>query len=239
VLADRLPGLIRHRVEIYQSDSVTGPAENLLTERAPMRLVEIEVPLNEDPIPAPVAELLHDAQQQILALEDESRASFPAFVPSDFELVYRALVAIRSGNLATGRRLVEWGSGLGIVTCLAAWVGYDAAGIEIEPQLVHLAKLLAKSHRLTTQFACGSFVPHGAQLRGDYSGDAIWLSTDGPDGYAELELEPDDFDVVFAYPWPGEEQILCDLFADCAAVGALLLTYHGLDGLRLMRKMRR
>jgi hypothetical protein len=52
-------------------------------------------------------------------------------------------------------------------------------------------------------------------------------------------LDPDDFDVVFAYPWPGEEQVIFDLFAGSTAVGALLLTYHGLEGLRLHRKVKR
>ena len=65
------------------------------------------------------------------------------------------------------------------------------------------------------------------------------VSTTGPNGYDELELEPDDFDVVFAYPWPGEEQVIFDLFDDCAAVGALLLTYHGINDLRLQRKVKR
>ena len=69
--------------------------------------------------------------------------------------------------------------------------------------------------------------------------DVAWLSTSGPDGYEELHLEPDDFDVIFAYPWPGEEQVIFDLFADCAAVGALLLTYHGQEGVRLQRKVKR
>jgi hypothetical protein len=204
-----------------------------------MRLVEIDLTPSADPIPAYVTQLLADAKHQILSFEEQSRASIPAFVPSDFELVYRALVAIKSANLATGRRVLEWGSGLGIVTCLAVWVGFDAVGIEIEPRLVSIAEELAEKHGVATQFACGSFVPQGAELRSDYSGDALWLSTDGPDGYEELELDPDDFDVVFAYPWPGEEQVIFDLFNDCAAVGALLLTYHGQEGLRLKRKTRR
>jgi hypothetical protein len=68
--------------------------------------------------------------------------------------------------------------------------------------------------------------------------DVAWLTTTGPDGYEELETEPDEYDVVFAYPWPGEEQVIFDVFADCAAVGALLLTYHGQEGLRLQRKVR-
>jgi hypothetical protein len=204
-----------------------------------MRLVDVKLTLNADSLPVHVAALLADAKQQILTIEEESRASIPAFVPSDFELVYRALSAIQSNHLATGRRLVEWGSGLGVVTCLAVWAGFDAVGIEIESKLVHLAEELARKHRAAAQFACGSFVPDGAELRAEHSGDTLWLSSEGPDGYAELELEPDDFDVVFAYPWPGEEQVIFDLFTDCAAVGALLLTYHGQDGVRLARKVRR
>jgi hypothetical protein len=54
-----------------------------------------------------------------------------------------------------------------------------------------------------------------------------------------LQLDPDDFDIIFAYPWPGEEQVIFDLFADNAAVGALLLTYLGQEGLRLQRKVKR
>ncbi|HEX2474474.1 MAG TPA: hypothetical protein VHK01_07005 [Lacipirellulaceae bacterium] len=204
-----------------------------------MRLVEIELVLNPDAVPTHVAALLADAKAQIDLLEEESRASIPAFVPSDFELAYRALVAIKSGNLATGSRFLEWGSGNGVVTCLAVWQGFDAAGIEIEPKLVRLAEQLAKKHRVAAQFACGSFVPASSEPRLDLAADVTWLSSGGHDGYEQLQLEPDDFDIVFAYPWPGEEQVIFDLFAHHAAVGALLLTYHGQEGLRLQRKTRR
>jgi predicted O-methyltransferase YrrM len=204
-----------------------------------MRLVELPLELSQASIPANISRLISDAQERIADLEDESRASIPAFVPSDFELVYRGLLAINSANLATGRRLLEWGSGIGVVTCLAVSVGFDAVGIEIEPRLVRIAEELAKTHRIATQFICGSFVPEGAEPQVDFARDVNWLSTGGPDGYEELELEPDDFDVVFAYPWPGEEQVIFDLFASSTAVGALLLTYHGLEGLRLHRKVKR
>jgi hypothetical protein len=204
-----------------------------------MRLVEVDLALNDGPIPPNVARLLADAQRHIDALEERSRAEIPAFVPSDFELAYRGLVTIKSNHLATGLRLLEWGSGFGVVTCLAVFVGFDAVGIEIEPQLVRVAESLAREHGIATQFACGSFVPQGAEPRVELAGDVTWLSTHGNDGYEELGLEPDDFDVIYAYPWPGEEQVIFDLFADCAAVGALLLTYHGQDGLRLRRKIKR
>jgi hypothetical protein len=204
-----------------------------------MRLVEIELALEPDAVPTNVAALLADAKTQIDLLEDESRASIPAFVPSDFELVYRGLAAIQAGNLATGRRFLEWGSGNGVVTCLAVLLGFDAAGIEIEPKLVRLAEQLAKTHHIAAQFACGSFVPVGSEPRLDLASDVTWLSSGGYDGYEPLQLDPDDFDIIFAYPWPGEEQVIFDLFADNASVGALLLTYLGQEGMRLQRKIRR
>jgi hypothetical protein len=168
-----------------------------------MRLVEVDLALSDTPVPASVARLLADARRRVDRLEDETRASIPAFVPSDFELVYRALVQIKTGRLATGGRLIEWGSGVGAVTCLAILAGYHAFGIEIERTLVAIAEELAHDNDIDTQFAHGSFVPPGAEPRLDWTGGVTWLSTNGPDGYAELALDPDDFDVVFAYPWPG------------------------------------
>jgi hypothetical protein len=204
-----------------------------------MRLIEIDIVLSDEPLPRSVTRLLATAQQHIDALEERSRAEMPAFVPSDFEAAYRGLVTIESTHLATGRRFLEWGSGFGVVTCLAVLIGFDAVGIEIEPKLVRVANTLAHQHGIATQFVCGNFVPPGAEPRLDFSGDLTWLDTHGKDGYDDLGLEPDDFDIIYAYPWPGEEQVIFDLFADCAAMGALLLTYHGQDGLRLQRKVKR
>jgi hypothetical protein len=204
-----------------------------------MQLVEIELDLSAAPLPEKIIRLITDAQRRINALDAERPAAVPAFVPSDFELVYRALVAIDSARLAAGRRFIEWGSGIGVIACMAESVGFDAVGIEIEPALVEIAESLAEEHGIVTQFARGSFVPPGAEPRLDRLGGVTWLSSSGSDGYLELDLEPDDFDVVFAYPWPGEEQVIFDLFADSAAVGALLLTYHGQEGLRLQRKVNR
>src|SRR5262245_48123530 len=116
-----------------------------------MRFVEVELTLSDDAVPDDVARLLADAQQRVNQLEDETRAAIPAFVPSDFQLAYRALLAIKSARLATGRRFIEWGSGIGAVTCLAVLAGYDAVGIEIEPTLVAIAEDLAQSHNIRTQ----------------------------------------------------------------------------------------
>jgi hypothetical protein len=203
-----------------------------------MALVDVEFSPSDAPIPEHAAQLIADAQRRVEEFSDQYSATVPAFVPSDFELVYRGLAAIQSQRLATGRRFIEWGSGIGVITCLAESLGFDAVGIEIEPQLVDRANALAARHGVAVQFVHGSFLPRGAEPRLEMPDDVAWLTTTGETGYDELELEPDEFDVVFAYPWPGEEEVIFDVFADSAAVGTLLLTYHGQEGLRLQRKVR-
>ena len=204
-----------------------------------MRLSEIELLPGHGAVPDAVAALLADAQRRLQQFDAKFQASIPAFVPSDFEQVYRALAWIDEAHLAAGRRFLEWGSGIGIVACLAAELGFDAIGIEVEPALVEIAESIATDHRIDVEFACGSYVPSGAEPLVDTAGEVTWLRTDRPDSYADLDLEPEDFDLIFAYPWPGEEQVIFDLFQGCAAVGCLLLTYHSQDGLRLQRKVRR
>jgi len=204
-----------------------------------MPLAEVELVLGVDEVPKNVRQLIADAQARVEEFSDRHAATVPAFVPSDFEIVYRGLEAIEESRLAAGRRFIEWGSGIGIITCLADSLGFDAVGIEIESQLVDMAEAFAEAHGIGVQFARGSFLPPGAEPHLEMPDDVAWLATSGADGYEELDVEPDEFDVVFAYPWPGEEQVIFDLFADCAAVGALLLTYHGQEGLRLQRKVGR
>jgi hypothetical protein len=204
-----------------------------------MRLNEIELSTARGEVPPAVAVLLADAQERLDAYDAKFQASIPAFVPSDFEQVYHALSAIHSTQLAPGQRFLEWGSGIGVVACLAAQLGFDAIGIEIEEPLVEIAESMADDHHIDAQFACGSYVPQGAEPIVDTVGEVAWLRTDQPDSYVDLDLEPEDFDLIYAYPWPGEEQVIFDLFKSCASVGALLLTFHGQDGLRLQRKVRR
>ena len=84
----------------------------------------------------------------------------------------------------------------------------------------------------------GSFVTEGAEHIVDktISSDVFWLNTDVDDAYQELQLDPNDFDVIFAYPWPGEDDVITGLFDHCAAQGALLVTYSYLDGVSVYRK---
>jgi hypothetical protein len=144
-----------------------------------------------------------------------------AFVPSDLELTWRTLDAIAQSGIAPGRAFCEWGCGFGAIAGLATFAGFDAAGIEIERDLVDEAKWLAANFALKIDLVHGNLVPAGAEALADCDGNFTWLSEAGPDGHSALELEPDDFDLVFAFPWPGEEEVIFRLFDAFAAPEAL------------------
>ena len=95
---------------------------------------------------------------------------------------------------------------------LAAILDFDACGIEAEEELVEPLERLADDYDLPVRFACGSFLPAGKIAEGEFA----WLVTDGRCGHRELGLDPEDFDVIYAYPWPDEERLTAEFFA-CVA----------------------
>ena len=202
-----------------------------------MPLAQLNLP---DALPQPppeAARFIVDAQSRIDSFTESHLADpIHSFVPSDFPLVYGALRHVADGHLAPGTHLCEWGSGAGVVTCLASMVAFDACGIEVETDLVEFSIRLARRHRISVDFFHGNFVPHGGQDIADEVDDGEWLAVGGPDPYERIELGIDDFDVIFAYPWPGEERVIERLFDRFASDGALLMTYNGNEGIRLFRR---
>ncbi len=202
-----------------------------------MSLTELSPVSDRTPLPGGVRSLLREADRRIGRFLFRGR--IPAFVPSDYEGAYRVLRGLVGSTALRGSRFCEWGSGFGVVTCLAAEVGLDACGIEAEAELVDQARRLAEDFGLDAEFAHGSFIPPGAEDRVHSIGHYSWLTTEADYAYEELGLEVADLDVVFAYPWPDEESLTAQLFDEYAGPGAILVTYHGGDGFRVRRKLRR
>ena len=140
-------------------------------------------------------------------------------------------------RLPAGWAFCEWGSGFGVITSLASMLGFEACGIEIELPLVEAADALAADHDIEAQFFHGSFIPQGGEPFTDQADDFAWLHTEGSAAHDDEGDEPSNYDVIFAYPWPGEEDTVFDLFEHYAAIGALLVTYHGVDGVYVRRKV--
>ena len=205
-----------------------------------MALVDVPVPPFDAALPARVSRFLEEAVRRTDAFV-EARLDDPVvgFVPSDLHAVHAALHAIRHRHLAPGSSFCEWGSGLGAVAGLASLLGFDACGIEIVDELVEEARALAETFELPVEFVQGSFIPQGSEDLADVPDEFSWLEVGGEDAYDELGLDVEDFDVVFAYPWPGEEGVVEALFERHAAEGALLVTYRGIEDVRVQRVTRR
>ena len=158
-----------------------------------------------------------------------------AFVGSELLTVDRALSRIQAEGLARGPVFCEWGSGLGGACGVAALNGFTPLGIEIHREFVDSARELAKNLNLDMVFAEGTFLFPGDE-------DLVSPSTVHTEqtfdsrAWDELDLSPADCDVVFAYPWPGEESIVDGAFARHASPGALLLTFHDFDRVLLQQK---
>jgi hypothetical protein len=197
-----------------------------------MALIELDVTAEKEPLPRDIRELLREARRRIEWFQRDCRT--PGFVASNYEMVYAVLRTIAEQDLAPGNSFCEWGSGFGVVACLAAQLGFEACGIEVEAELIDQACRLADDFELPVTYLHGSFLSRkDARALADRA-DFAWLATEDSDA-PELELEPADFDLVFVYPWPDEEKVVEQLFARQAAPGAVLLSYHG-DKVRLRRK---
>lgn len=207
-----------------------------------MPLVDVDFSMPPQPINGQAARFLRDADERISEFFRHSRGGCSGFVPSDYGPIYEALRSIVDLNLATGSAFCEWGSGFGVVSSLAAMLDFDACGIEIERDLVDEADQLAEDYDLPVEFIHGSFIPPGGAREAEqvylHDNDGFsWLVTDTDSTYDELGRDPDDFDVIFAYPWPDEERVIFNLFDAYAAKGALLLTQEKFNMLRLQRKV--
>lgn len=152
---------------------------------------------------------------------------FHPFVAADYEVVQDALLRLRTPGL----RFLEWGSATGVITIMADLLGFDAYGIELDPELVDKARHLARGAGSRARFTAGSFLPTGYRWR-DRRGDGrMGTIGRGESGYLQLGLPLDEFDVVFAYPWAGEEAMMLDLMRAHGRPGARLLlhTTSGVD----------
>jgi hypothetical protein len=199
-----------------------------------MPLVDLDFADVSGVLPADVKSFLREANRRVARFQ--LRNHVPAFVPSDYGASFCILKQLADAWALPGRLFCEWGSGLGVVACLAAMLDFDSCGIEIEADLVDAAQQLADDFVLPVKFIQGSFIPRGgeAYIANDLEFD--WLAPKSDHAHDELGMETDDFAIIFAYPWPDEEKATADLFERFAGIGAVLVTYHDSRTFRVRRK---
>ncbi len=157
--------------------------------------------------------------------------AFKGYVSADYRSVYRELAKLR------GRvwKVLEWGSGLGVVTIMASRMGFDAYGIESEPDLVEMSRTFARTYGPDARFTRGSFIPDEFEWNAADGDEMHWTEVDAPAAYDELEMELSDFDLVYAFPWPDEHVLFRNIMRKCGHRDALLLSYDSREGIQLVR----
>jgi hypothetical protein len=151
------------------------------------------------------------------------------FVAADYERVLTALVSLR----APGQRFLEWGSATGVITIMADLLGFEAYGIELEAGLVEISRELAGRYESAARFAAGSFLPSGYEWRSSTGDRRLGTIGEGTPAYEELGHPLGRFDLVYAYPWSGEESMMRDLMAHHGRPGGRLLLHGGREGVQV------
>ena len=154
---------------------------------------------------------------------------FRELVTADYAEVFRALAKMR-GRVQT---VLEWGSGLGVITIMASCLGFEAYGLEAEPKMVDWSQTLSRKYGADAQFVCGSFVPAEYEWDPQYGDENFRTRLDLESGYEELDMELRDFELVYSFPWPEEQSLHRDIMRTCGAPGALLMTYDYREGITL------
>ncbi|TVP45775.1 MAG: class I SAM-dependent methyltransferase [Gemmatimonadales bacterium] len=204
----------------FRTDATGAPAGSAVAE------IELEGDLRER------LEALCDTGWEIFDRFDNEirQKDFHAFVAADYPVVLATLVELR----APGRRFLEWGSATGVITIMADLLGYEAYGIEIDGSLVEQARELAHRSGSGARFTTGSFLPAGYRWKQRGGDERLGTIATGESGYLQLGMPLEDFDVVFGYPWPGEEGMMLDLMRVHGRADATLLI-HTPDGMRVYR----
>jgi len=153
---------------------------------------------SEQKIPSDIEDLLAEADEILQAYWDQwHRRPIEQYVACDFRDVYRAM---------------------------SAW---DAVGIEAEGFLAGQAKSFLQRKGVVAEIWQGNFLPTGSERLAKRQANHASLFHQVPSVYQSESLDVDDFSIIFAYPWPGEDYFLKDVFRCYAADQAILLMFLG------------
>lgn len=205
-----------------------------------MSLSVLEFDYEIGAVPPPVRAYLDYVEPYIERHRVDVAKHFRGFVPCDYEAAYHCLRALSDSYLLCGNRFCEWGSGLGVVASLASFVGFESYGIERDVEVATAGEAICRQRQLKVTLATGSFIPANAESIVDDAymandGD-IASFTEADDAYEVLGADVDSFDLVFAFPWPNDVDLIQGLFEHFAATGSVLMTYNDRDRFQLYRK---
>lgn len=169
-------------------------------------LHELPLPSGDRHTPALLTAFIELAEEHIDAYQESVGEQLsPRFEPADYREVAEVLVPLRRDFRNDQIRFCEWGCGFGVVAGMAAQLGFQASGIELDPVLWKLAVQLHRKNQLPTHLIHGDFIHPAPDVSAAYT--------------------PDQVDLFYAFPWPDEVESIKDHFARVAAPSARLLLY--------------
>lgn len=161
---------------------------------------------------------------------NEHAGIFHRVIPADHALA----IDVLRDQRRSAHTFLELGSAMGVITIIADLLGFEAYGIEIEPTLVDTAERLAEEVGSSATFVEGSFVPIDYRDNVDLLESDYMTPTEGADAYSDMGLEIADFDLVYAYPWPGEEDWLIEMVRRHGGERTKLMIYTVRDGYEIV-----
>ena len=206
-----------------------------------MAYEQIEFESKAEDLPPKVQAFIDEADRRCDAFyESQLNIRYPRYVPSEPAQVYAALKYVTEQGLPLGQTFLEWGSGFGVATGLAALLGYNATGIEIQEDLVAKAESLLEHEGIVATFIATSYIPEGFIEYENFGTTDIVRDNfdDAPaPSYADMNVDITEIDVFFSYPWPGEQEMMLKLFDALAGEGAILIAYFGDREINIYRKL--
>ncbi len=207
--------------------------------------LDLDSPTTE--LPIEVSRLIQESEQRLEQFfTNQSHRRFPRFLPSDSALVFAAMEYVTRHDLALGRVFCEWGSGFGTGTCLAALLGYEAYGIEIQSELAEVSREMARKLDIPVEILCASYIPKGYESYSGLGGEDLVKSEtflypgaaiDHKLRYEGMDIDIASIDLFFVYPWPEEQELMKKLFDAVAVEGAILIAYYSPREICVYRKV--
>ena len=154
--------------------------------------LEVTLPVGEVPLSDRAIAFLEEGRRRMHEVDCFD------FVPSNYEMAWKVLAALPRG------RFCEWGSGLGIAVGLAAILGHESMGIELDAGLAEASRGLLRAHGLCANIETGSYLDR---------------------------IDPADY--YYVYTWPSQRQKVLEHFLATTPAQSHLLLWEGQDDLRV------